>query len=152
MTYSAEIIHAGTGKALRMRSAATTGKRLFTLGGKASSAWGRRWADLTDLHAADLGGPEVLSEAEMSLIRRASAMECQLEQLEARFSEENPAEWDLTDLHARISGALRRLFETLGLKRVGPRYRRQFQFPPALFRQAAWLLRPPGAPGNQRRH
>ena len=67
MTYSAEIVHANTGKPLRLRSAATTGKRLFTLGGKASSSWGLRMADLVDLHAADLGGPEHLSESELSL-------------------------------------------------------------------------------------
>lgn len=78
MTFSAEIIHANTGKAMRLRSAATRGTRLFTLGGKASSSWWLRMADLIDLHCADLGGPEVLSEAQMSLIKRASAMECQL--------------------------------------------------------------------------
>ena len=101
MTYSAEIVHANTGKPLRIRSAATRGKRMFTLGGKASSSWGLRMADLVDLHAADLGGPEYLSEAELSLIRRASAMECQLEALEAKFSEESPDEWELTEVHAR---------------------------------------------------
>ena len=78
MTYSAEIVHANTRKPLRIRSAATRGKRMFTLGGKASSSWGLRMADLVDLHAADLGGPEYLSEAELSFIRRASAMECQV--------------------------------------------------------------------------
>jgi hypothetical protein len=54
----------------------------------------------------------------MSFIRRASAMECQLEQLEARFSEEGVNQWELTDLHARITSALRRLHETLGIRRV----------------------------------
>jgi hypothetical protein len=52
------------------------------------------------------------------LIRRISAMECQLEMIEARFSEEPPDEWELTEIHARISSALRRLFETLGIRRV----------------------------------
>ena len=43
MTYSAEIVHANTGKPLRIRSAATRGKRMFTLGGKASSPGAFAW-------------------------------------------------------------------------------------------------------------
>ena len=37
--------------------------------------------------------------------------------LEAKFSEEPPDEWELTEVHARIASHLRRLLETLGIKR-----------------------------------
>jgi hypothetical protein len=68
-------------------SKATTGHRMFVEGGDGRSAWALRWKDLILAHVNDLGGPELLSEAQISLIRRASAMECELEATEARMSE-----------------------------------------------------------------
>jgi hypothetical protein len=49
---------------------------LFAEGGDGRSAWGRRWRDLILSHANDLGGIELLSEAQISICRRVSAMEC----------------------------------------------------------------------------
>jgi hypothetical protein len=56
----------------------------------------------------------VLSEAQLSLIRRASAIECELEQLDGALSMGQPVD---LDVYGRVSGHLRRLFETLGVKR-----------------------------------
>src|SRR5215471_7090616 len=64
-------------------SRVSTGQKLFVEGGDGRSAWGRRWRDLCLSHAADLGGTELLSEAQVSIIKRASAMESTLESMEA---------------------------------------------------------------------
>jgi hypothetical protein len=65
-------------------------------------------------HVADLGGADLLSEAQFSLIRRAAAIECELERLDARLSLGDPVDMDS---YARVAGHLRRMFETLGLER-----------------------------------
>jgi hypothetical protein len=57
----------------------------------------------------------MLSEAQLSLIKRASAITCELEQFEGRLS--RGEEIDL-DTYVRAIGHLRRLLETLGLQRV----------------------------------
>src|SRR5215471_19312365 len=55
-------------------SRVSTGQKLFAEGGDGRSAWGRRWRDLCLSHAADLGGTEILSEAQVSVIKRVSAL------------------------------------------------------------------------------
>jgi hypothetical protein len=55
-----------------------------------------------------------LSEAQFSLIRRAAAIECELERLDAMLSRGDAVDMDS---YARVAGHLRRLFETLGLER-----------------------------------
>jgi hypothetical protein len=62
-----------------------------------------------------LGGNEVLTEAQMSLIRRAATIEVELEGMEAKLSE---GEQVNLDAYGRISGQLRRILETLGIGRV----------------------------------
>ena len=57
----------------------------------------------------------MLSDAQLSLIRRAASIECELERLDAMLS--TGAEVSL-DSYGRAASHLRRLFETLGLKRV----------------------------------
>lgn len=101
-------------RAKRPRSAVTSGRDLF-VGGDPNSAWARRFDDLITGHIADLGGADLLSEAQFSLIRRAAAIECELERLDARLSRNEAVDMDA---YARVAGHLRRLFETLGLKRV----------------------------------
>jgi hypothetical protein len=99
-----------------MRSAVTNGKRLF-VEGSGTSAWSRRFADLVAGHVSDLGGPNgMLSEAELSLIRRAAAIECELEALEGRLSRGEPVD---LDSFGRGASHLRRLLESLngGLRR-----------------------------------
>jgi hypothetical protein len=63
-------------------SRATTGRHLFAAGGDGRSAWGRRWRDLWLSHAKDLGA-DILSEAQVSIIKRVSAMEAELEAAKA---------------------------------------------------------------------
>jgi hypothetical protein len=102
-------------EAQRPRSAVTSGRKLFVDAGDPNSAWSRRYHDLVCAHARDLGGVEILSGAQMSLIRRASAIECELERLDARLSMSLPVDMSA---YAAVSGHLRRIFETLGLKRT----------------------------------
>jgi hypothetical protein len=97
----------------RPRSAVTSGRQLF-ISGDPRSAWSRRFHDLVVGHVSDLGGADLLSEAQFSLIRRAAAIECELERLDARLSRDEPVDMDS---YARVAGHLRRLFETLGIER-----------------------------------
>jgi len=97
----------------RPRSAVTSGRELF-IDGDPNSAWSRRFHDLVVGHVADLGGADLLSEAQFSLIRRAAAIECELERLDAMLSRGEAAD---LDEYGRASSHLRRLFETIGLER-----------------------------------
>ena len=74
---------------------------------------------MIELHISDLGGPEAASEAERSIIRRAATLTIELERLEAKFSTlpNGPRDSDL-DMYQRCSNSLRRLLETIGIKRV----------------------------------
>jgi hypothetical protein len=83
--------------------------------GDSRSAWSRRYYDLVAGHVADAGGRDLLSHAEISLIRRASTLEAELELMEAKLSRSEPID---LDLFQRASNSLRRLLESLGLKRV----------------------------------
>jgi hypothetical protein len=66
-------------------SQVTKGKRMFVEQlDDGTSAWGRRWADLILAHVNDLGGVELLSEAQVSICRRVSAIECELEAMVLR--------------------------------------------------------------------
>jgi hypothetical protein len=81
--------------------------------GDARSAWARRWSDLIAAHARDIGGAETLSEAQISICRRAAAVELELEAMEGRMSVSQPI--DIT-VYARLAGVLCRLFELVGVK------------------------------------
>jgi hypothetical protein len=69
----------------RTRSRVTTGRKVF-VEGDGNSRWARRYRDLIAAHCQDLGGVDLLSEAQLSLIRRASAIELELEQAEGKLS------------------------------------------------------------------
>jgi hypothetical protein len=97
-------------------SQVTKGKRMFVEQlGDGRSAWAKRWADLIVAHVSDLGGIEMISEAQLSICRRAGALECELESIEARMSASEPI--DLA-VYARLTGCLCRLFELVGVKRL----------------------------------
>jgi hypothetical protein len=98
-----------------VRSKKTNGRARFVAEGDGRSGWSRRQRDLVELHCDDLGGVAVLSEAQLSLCRRAATLECELERLEGLLS--TGEEVDL-DLYGRISGQLRRILETLGVQRA----------------------------------
>ena len=97
----------------RTRSRVTTGRRVF-VEGDGNSRWARRYRDLIAAHCQDLGGVDLLSEAQTSLIRRASAIELELEQMEGKLS--LGEQIDL-DVFTRSASHLRRLFEVLGIGR-----------------------------------
>jgi hypothetical protein len=101
-------------KPKRKSSAVSSGRRMFVQG-DSSSAWSRRYRDICASHVSDLGGRPALSESEYSLIKRCSTLEIELEQMEGKLS--MGQEIDL-DLFQRTANSLRRIFETLGLKRV----------------------------------
>jgi hypothetical protein len=97
----------------RARSQATSGRRVF-VDGDGNSRWARRYRDLIAAHCQDLGGVDLLSEAQLSLIRRASAIELELEQMEGKLSLGQQVD---LDVFTRSASHLRRLFETLGIAR-----------------------------------
>jgi hypothetical protein len=104
---------ASTAKSPRLRSRVSNGKRTF-VEGDGRSPWARRWRDLIEAHVADLGGVAALSEAQRSLIKRASTIEIELEQVEGRLSLGRAA--DLAE-YSTAASHLRRIFETLGIDR-----------------------------------
>jgi hypothetical protein len=103
----------GSTRPAALRSKVTNGKAMFVMG-KGTSPWARRWRDLVELHANDLGGSDTLSQAQLSLCRRAATIEIELEAAEGRLSMGEPID---LDLFTRATGHLRRLLETLGIER-----------------------------------
>jgi hypothetical protein len=82
--------------------------------GDGRSPWSRRYRDLIAGHISDMGGRSVLSEAQLSLIKRASAIELELEQMEGKLSKGETID---IDIFTRTASHLRRILETLGLER-----------------------------------
>lgn len=79
--------------------------------------WVRRLRDLIGLHVQDLGGPDNVSEAERSIVRRASAIEVELELLEEVFATSNGATPNDLLRYSTLANTMRRLHEAVGLKR-----------------------------------
>ena len=105
------------GKQLCGRSRITNGKDLLpSVDGR--SIWARRLRDLISLHTSDLGGLGNLSQAELSIIRRASCLTVELEHLEMKFAlaEDGASESQLKTYQMTVN-TLRRTLEALGLKR-----------------------------------
>jgi hypothetical protein len=100
----------------RQRSRISNGSALLP-GIDGRSAWVRRCKDIIAAHLSDLGGEQATSEAERSIIRRASVMTVELERMEAGFANAGEASGEDLDTYARVAGNLRRLLEALGLQR-----------------------------------
>ena len=81
------------------------------------STWVRRCKELIADHISDLGGESNCSAAERSIVRRAAVLSVELERLEVRFALAGEASADDIDLYARVAANLRRLLESVGLKR-----------------------------------
>jgi hypothetical protein len=96
-------------------SRVTKGKRMFVEFGDPRSAWARRWNDLVLTHAADVGGFDMLSEAQISLCRRAATMEIELETMEARRSEGQQID---LELYSRLLSLLCRALDLVGIRRL----------------------------------
>jgi hypothetical protein len=90
----------------------------------------RRFKDLVLDISADLGGKDILSEGERQLIRRAALLSAECERQEALavrderrpdgeivWKPDAPFRFDI-DRYLAITNALRRVLETVGLKRV----------------------------------
>jgi hypothetical protein len=75
----------------------------------------RRFRDICRLVSTDLGGFEELSEVQRQIVRRFSTMAVWCEAMETQLADGGKID---IDEFQRVSGALRRLGETLGLKRV----------------------------------
>jgi hypothetical protein len=97
------------------RSRLTNGATLPGVDGR--STWVRRLRDVMELHIADLGGEDNLSQAEKSIVRRAATLTVELERLELGFAKADGADPEALDLYSRTAGNLRRLLETVGLQR-----------------------------------
>lgn len=100
----------------RLRSAVTNGTQMLA-GCDHRSARMRRLRDLIGGHVADLGGRDLISEAEYSIVRRCALLTLELELLEARFEGNDGATAAELLCYQRVASALRRMHETLGLKR-----------------------------------
>jgi hypothetical protein len=105
--------HTADARPKRIRSAVSNGRRLF-VDGNGNTAWSRRYRDLIVGHVSDLGGRDMLSEAQLSLIKRASTLELELEQAEGRLSKGEQID---LDCYGRAASHLRRILESLGLER-----------------------------------
>lgn len=101
------------------RSRVSNGNK-FAEGLDGRTKWGRRYRDLCESYAEDLGGMEGLSASQLSLLKRASALTVEIERAEASFSENGdtrgPSADDLKDYQTACN-SLRRLLESLGLSR-----------------------------------
>jgi hypothetical protein len=102
----------------RTRSRVTNGRSMFVGREDARTPLARRFRDLVRLHALDVspGGPAHLSQAQQQLIRRISMLEVRLEVMEGRMVEGD--ETVSLEEFARVSSHLRRMLESLGLRKV----------------------------------
>ncbi|WP_225148789.1 hypothetical protein [Bradyrhizobium sp. NBAIM16] len=100
------------------RSGVTNGSRLHIELRDKNSPWARRLRDLLALMVSDLGGAENCSEAEKSLARRASMLTLQLELIEQKWAQDGgEASAKSLVLYQRVANSLRRILESIGLKR-----------------------------------
>jgi hypothetical protein len=81
------------------------------------SVWARRARDVYHDHLSDVGGEDNASAAERSIIRRAAILTVELERLETRFAAAGEASERDLDLYQRSAGNLRRLLESVSLRR-----------------------------------
>jgi hypothetical protein len=101
---------------LTQRSRATNGKTLFASGGDMRTPWARRMRDVLEMHISDLGGTGAASAAELSIARRAAVLTVELEKMEGAFAVSDATPEQLT-LYQMTANSLRRMLESLGLKR-----------------------------------
>ena len=102
--------------AARCRSKVSNGTHLLP-GIDARSTWMRRFKDVIAAHISDLGGIENCSEAERSIIRRASTLTVELERLELRFAQAGEANDAELAMYQSTANGMRRLLEAVGLRR-----------------------------------
>jgi hypothetical protein len=96
------------------RSRVSNGSKLLPLA-DGRSVTARRFRDLYEDIAADLGGIDQLSEGQKQLARRAAMLSAESERMEA-LAARGEAEFDI-ELYGMICDRLGRLFGRLGLER-----------------------------------
>ena len=106
----------------RQRSAVSNGKRLFAVDKRLdirTNPWVRRFADLYEIYIAHLGGHDVVTPPQRSIVRRVVTADVELELLEKRMALKrtgaDPAD---LDLYFRGSKSQSRLLEKIGMKRT----------------------------------
>lgn len=99
-----------------VRSALTNG-RCASLEVDMRSAWARRLRDLVQAFIEDLGGVDVMSEAQLTLAKRVSMLALQLELLAMKFAEQDgtATSTQLLD-YQRCVNTLRRTLSELGIR------------------------------------
>jgi hypothetical protein len=98
----------------RNRSRVTNGKALHVVS-PGDTKYSRRFRDILAQITSDLGGGEILSEAQRQLARRAATISLSCEQLE--FKAVSGEAIDL-DVYGQLTDRLGRVFGRLGLKRI----------------------------------
>jgi hypothetical protein len=102
------------GNPKKLRSKMSNGRLLPMTDGRSATA--RRFKDLVEDIAADLGGKAMLSEGQRQLIRRAAMLSAECERQEA-LAARGEAEFNC-ELYGTMCDRLGRLFGRLGLERV----------------------------------
>lgn len=83
--------------------------------------WGRRYRQLVETYAADIGEPTAM---QASMIGRAASLTVELERSEASFASADKSDADSLAAYRTTSEALRRVLESLGLRqdsKAGPK-------------------------------
>lgn len=98
----------------KSKSAVANGKRLHAVA-RGDTVWTRRFRDIYAEIINDLGGIDLLSEAQRQLVRRCATIAIACEEMEghAVLGEEINL-----DLYGALTDRLGRTFQRLGLKRV----------------------------------
>ena len=96
------------------RSAVANQSRLFVEGLDGRSAHARRYRDLIAEFTRDLGGPDSLSEAQRSIIRRAASLCVWCEAVEVQMANGEDCE---IGPYTTACNSLRRLLNDIGLER-----------------------------------
>jgi hypothetical protein len=80
-------------------------------------SWCRRLRDLYELHVSDLGGWSNVSSAEAAILRRALTLIIACEARETQYAEAGQVSDQELCVYASAANTLRRLLESIGLKR-----------------------------------
>jgi len=125
---NAETIAPVVSRSSKLRSRLSNGSKLLPMT-DGRSATARRFKDLVEDIAADLGGKDRLSEGQRQLIRRAAMLSAECERMEAMaarndrrpdgaiaWKSETPFVFDL-EIYGALCDRLGRLFGRLGLER-----------------------------------
>jgi hypothetical protein len=96
------------------RSVVSNGRAAFLPDGASALRKARRYRDILAELISDLGGNDVLSEAQRQLCRRAVTPALQCEHWDAAAAAGETVDWDL---YSRTTNTLRRTLEALGVAR-----------------------------------